>query len=227
MILSDDVIEHIYDVEYFIKRLPELSDDCCTIVMSSSANPYNPRIVRNLKKIHHKAEFEDRDPYFGHKERDALESYYKIRKQIIEENASDLSPFEVEEITKRTRGMIERDIIKIVDSYKISKVLPPEPEHPTNTCDPYTGNWAEHLMDIYQLKNQLSNLGFRSKILPGYYGYLDWRNTRYQRKKIINTIIVPMLNAFINLPKLGIYISSFFVLYGARCNRPCDHTKRP
>lgn len=225
-IVSDDVIEHIYDINYFIKKLPELSDDCCTIVMSSSANPYNPRTVRRLKKIHYEAEFKDREFYFGHKERDALESYYKLRKRIIEGNASDLSPLEVEELTKRTRGMIERDIINVINNYKISKMLPPMTEHPTNTCDPYTGNWAEHLMDIYQLKNQLNHVGFRSDIFPGYYGYLYLQNKTYQWNKIINTICVPMLNIFINLPKYGIYFSPYFTLYGVRCDLPGNHKMR-
>lgn len=211
-IVSYDVIEHIYDMGYFIKKLPELTNkSCSTIVMSSGANSCNPIIVRKLKKGQYKAEFEDREDYFGRKKRDALESYYTIRKRIIQRYAPDLNSFEIKEITKRTRGMIERDIINIIHDYKISKNLPPEPEHPTNTCDPYTGNWAEHLMDIYQLENQLQEVGFRSKILAGYYGSSD------KRGKIVNRIIIPGLNTLINLPKYWICIAPFFTLYGIRC----------
>jgi len=213
-IVSYDVIEHIYDIGYFIKKLPELTNNICsTIVMSSGANSCNPIIVRNLKKGHYEAEFEDREDYLGRKKRDALESYYTIRKSIIHRYAPGLNSYEIEEIATRTRGMIERDIINVVNNYKITKKFPSEPEHPTNTCDPYTGNWAEHLMDIYQLKNQLQNVGFRSKIIAGYFGNSD------KKGKIVNRIIVPGLNTLINLPKYGICIAPFFTLYGIRCKK--------
>jgi 2-polyprenyl-3-methyl-5-hydroxy-6-metoxy-1,4-benzoquinol methylase len=213
-IVSYDVIEHIYDMKYFIKRLPELTNQSCsTIVMSSSANSCNPIMVRKLKKGHYKAEFEDREDYYGRKKRDALESYYTIRKKIIQRYSPDLNNNEIEEIARRTRGMIEQDIINVVHEFIISKKLPPEPGHPTNTCDPNTGNWAEHLMDIYQLKIQLQDVGFRSKIFAGYFGNSD------RRGKIVNHILVPGLNTLINLPKYGICIAPFFTLYGTTCKK--------
>lgn len=215
-IVSYDVIEHIYDIGYFIKKIPGLSNkSCSTIVMSSSANSCNPYRVRKLKKGHLKAEFKDREDCSGSKKRDALESYYSIRKKIIQRYAPDLNYYEIEEIATRTRGMIERDIINVVNDYKITEKFPPQPEHPTNTCDPYTGNWAEHLMDIYQLKNQLQEVGFKSKILAGYYGNFD------KEKKIVNHLIIPGLNTLINLPKYGICIAPFFTLYGIRCKNDC------
>jgi 2-polyprenyl-3-methyl-5-hydroxy-6-metoxy-1,4-benzoquinol methylase len=211
-IVSYDVIEHMYDIEYFIKKLPELTDQkCSTVVMCSSANPYNPFIVHRRKKGHYQAEFEDKNEHLGRKKRDALESYRMIRKRIIQRYCPDLNTFEIEEISARTRGMIEGDIINAVHEYKLMKRLPPEPVHPTNTCDPYTGNWAEHLMDINQLKMQLQESGFRSKIFAGYFGNSD------QKGKIMNNIIVPGLNTLINLPKCGICLAPFFTLYGIRC----------
>jgi len=208
-VVSYDVIEHIYDMGYFIKKIPELTDKkCSTIVMSSGANSLNPLIVHNLKKRHVKAEFSDTDEYFGRKKRDALESYYSIRKRMIQRYAPDLSFFEIEVLATRTRGMIERDIVSVVDNYKITKKFPKKPDHPTNTCDPFTGNWAEHLMDVYQLKDQLEDAGFRSKIIPGYYG------NPQKRGKFINHLIVPGVNTLINLPKCGIYLAPFFTLYG-------------
>ena len=49
-------------------------------------------------------------------------------------------------------------------------MLPAAPVHPTNTCDPRTGNWAEHLMDLGTLRKKLAARGFESRILTGYYG---------------------------------------------------------
>ena len=211
-IVSYDVIEHIYDMEYFIKKLPELTDKTCsTIVMSSGANSCNPFIVRRLKKQHYKVEFEDKEDYAGRKKRDALESYFTIRKNIIQQHAPDLNSYEINEITRKTRGLIERDIINVIDDYKITKKLPRAPVHPTNTCDPYTGNWAEHLMDINQLKDQLNDVGFRSKIIAGYFGNSD------KGGNIRNRVIVPGFNTLINSPKFGICLAPFFTLYGTTC----------
>jgi 2-polyprenyl-3-methyl-5-hydroxy-6-metoxy-1,4-benzoquinol methylase len=211
-IVSYDVIEHIYDMEYFIKKLPELTDKTCSsIVMSSGANTCNPLIVRTFKKLHYKVEFENREDTVGRKKRDALESYSTLRKKIVQQHAPDLNSNEIKEITRRTRGLIERDIINVVNDYKITKKFPPEPKHPTNTCDPYTGNWAEHLMDIYHLKNQLNDVGFRSKIIAGYEGNSD------KKGKIRNCIIIPGFNTLINLPKFGICFAPFFTLYGTTC----------
>ena len=210
-IVSDDVIEHIYDMGYFIKKLPELTDNrCSTIVMSSTANSFNPYIVRSLKKVHYNAEFEDRKHYSGSKKRDALESYYSIRKRIIQIYCPDLNSYEIKEITRRTRGMIEQDIINVVDDYLISKKFPLEPKHPTNTCDPYTGNWAEQLMNIVELKNQLQEVGFNSKIFPGYFGNMN------KRGGIINNIIIPKIHTLINLPKYGVNFAPYFILYGRK-----------
>lgn len=210
-IVSYDVIEHIYDMESFVRKLPQIADENdSVIVMASSANSCNPMINHNLKKVHYTAEFEDKKEYFGRKKRDSSESYYQIRKRIIQSHIAHASHEEIEELTKRTRGMIESEITRLVHDYSENKKFPPKPKHPTNTCDPYTGNWAEHLMDIYQLAGQLANVGFDSKILAGYYGNSNSK---------LN--ILPKLNVLIgSLRKYGIYIAPFFVLYGKMSGRP-------
>ena len=55
-------------------------------------------------------------------------------------------------------------------TYKRTGVLPDGPEHPTNTCDPYPGNWFEHLTDPYQLQGVLERNGYDSRVVAGYYG---------------------------------------------------------
>jgi 2-polyprenyl-3-methyl-5-hydroxy-6-metoxy-1,4-benzoquinol methylase len=54
---SHDVIEHIVDLDYFVKRLPDIKhQDNFKIVLSSSANIYNPLIFLRTMKSHYKAE---------------------------------------------------------------------------------------------------------------------------------------------------------------------------
>lgn len=112
-----DVIEHIYDIEEFLRKLSLISDSNLRIFFSSGANPYNPLIKRKLVKNHRKIEFLDREPVFGIKERDPLESYLKIRKKIIKSLNPAFSDDEITYLAAATRGMIEHDIRRSVKEY--------------------------------------------------------------------------------------------------------------
>lgn len=82
-IASYDVLEHIYDVEDHFDKLAALQEDYFRIVYASGANIKNPRIVRNLQKQQQvRAEHENREKTWGHKERDSLRAYYDIRKDL-------------------------------------------------------------------------------------------------------------------------------------------------
>ena len=76
---------------------------------------------------------------------------------------------ELDLLARRTRGLRQLDIIERVEHYVRSGELPKELAHPTNTCDPFTGNWDEHLMDPFELLVRLARHGFTGKVLPGYY----------------------------------------------------------
>lgn len=82
-IASYDVIEHIYDIDHFLKSLAGISEKSLTMVMASGANPYNPLIKKKIVRQQIQAEFEDRDRQWGHKERDSLMAYLRARKAII------------------------------------------------------------------------------------------------------------------------------------------------
>ena len=159
-IANYDVIEHIYDIEEFLKKMSLISDSNLRVFFSSGANPYNPLIKRKIVKNHYICEFLDREQFVGRKERDPLKSYLGIRNEIIKSLHPDLSDDKVEYLGAVTRGMNENDIKKAVNEYLSSGTVSLKqkyPKYPSNTCDPYTGNWAEHLMDIYQLRNILLN----------------------------------------------------------------------
>ncbi len=211
-VASYDVIEHIYDIESFFRNIQFFSDGSLTVVMSSGANIFNPRTRRSLIKRHLEAEYKDREKEKAHKERDCLKSFLKVRREMIyeylQEHNKELTEDEIAQLARNTRGMIEQDIRKCVGEYLNTGNFPPEPSHPTNTCDPYTGNWAEHLMDPYYLANILSKTGFKVEILSGYYG---------RPKNIIKRFLGRFLNVAIYIsPKQGIRIAPFYTVYGRR-----------
>ena len=204
-ICSYDVIEHIYNIESYLRKLPLLSNSSFRIVLGSGANIRNPRTRRALRKTHLKVEYQDRVKKWGHKERDTLKGYLTARKEIINNYFPEADRNTINEIAKSTRGLMKQDIEKCVDEYRKTGEISYNPDHPTNTCDPYTGNWAEHLMDIEWLESILKEEGFDVKILSGYWPY---------SKNIYKRLIKKVLNLGIkNLGKAGLFISPYYVLY--------------
>jgi 2-polyprenyl-3-methyl-5-hydroxy-6-metoxy-1,4-benzoquinol methylase len=209
-IASYDVIEHIYDIEDFFRKIPLLSNEELTIVMASGANIFNPRRRKLIIKQQREAEYFDRQEKWGHKERDCLKSYLEVRKEIISDYIRDankkLSEKEIDKLAKKTRGKKTEDILECVEDYFKNGTYPPEPKHPTNTCDPYTGNRTEDLFNPYILKKILDNRGFKARIFSGYYGYY---------KNPIKQLAANSLNRIIGLLRTqGIRLAPFYIVYG-------------
>jgi 2-polyprenyl-3-methyl-5-hydroxy-6-metoxy-1,4-benzoquinol methylase len=168
--VSYDVLEHMYDLEEFLMKVPGLSSGHLVLAMASSANPKNPLIARRLKKLQRKMEFHGTVRKEGEDPRDTPLAYRPLRRALIAERAGGLSPEAIDLLTLRTRGMRLFDIEQALETYKGTGMLPPAPEHPTNTCDPFTGNWCERLLDPWTVAGKLRDLGFSARVLPGYYG---------------------------------------------------------
>lgn len=170
---SYDVLEHIYDLNLFFKEIIKILDIERDIIMCSGANSYNKNIIKDLEQVHYDLEYRDRKDTFGHKKRDSLQSYYNIRRGIIEGYCNHegilLNNFMLDELSFLSKGKIKADIIKFLDeiftgkeiTYKLDKFL-------SNTCDPITGNWGEHLIDMDNLIEYICNIeGIKSvEVLP-------------------------------------------------------------
>jgi len=102
------------------------------------------------------------------------------------------------------------------------KKVPSEREKrfPSNTCDPFTGNWAERLMNPYELLEFFTRHNFDGQVIAGVY------ESRYNlsTKKFIPKInlniasiynpISKLTNYFINLfSKKGLYLTPYYILY--------------
>lgn len=207
-ICSNNVIEHIYDIEGYLKKLHLLSDNPFRIAFSSNANIKNLLIRKRLKKIHLEKEYQDSAEQWGYKERDTLKSFLKIRKEIIINYDPTLDLQVVEKIAVSTRGLIIQDIKKHIDEYKKKGSISYTPDHSTNTCDPYTGNWAEHLIDLEWLEDILRGEGFNARVLCGYYGYSS-DVFRRSLKGILNSLIQ-------GLGRHGLWLAPYYVVFGSK-----------
>ena len=212
VVVSNDVIEHIYNIENFFYKLPEFSQQQLCFALASGANALNPRTRKELSKVQVKAELQGKPAEYGQKERDNTKAYYKIREEIIATYVNKLSvklPLDVIEIlTKNTRGMYVPDINRCIDQYVNQGLIPPEPKHPTDTCDPYTGNWAEHQLNPHALADVLVSAGFQPEVVKGYYGYSS-NLVKRQVGRGLNRAISILFNN-------GIKLSPYFILCGQK-----------
>ncbi|MDO5655496.1 MAG: class I SAM-dependent methyltransferase [Flavobacteriaceae bacterium] len=162
-ICSFDVLEHIYNLKDWFTKLRELKGDW-KLVFITSANAANPIINRKLKKLHHITEYQGFEKSKAWKEIDTADSYLEVRKKIISENFSQFNQKELIQLAHATRGLRIDDILKQIEIYIETGKFHYKNPHSTNTCDPFTGNWNEHLIDLNRLSKVITQNGFKFQL---------------------------------------------------------------
>jgi len=159
LICSFDVLEHIYDLETWISTISSIPG--FSLLFMTGANPKNPIIAGKLRKLHRRAEYSGCEKNIRYNDVFLNNSFLKQREIIIREMFPKLNDNDVEFLSRNSRGLRKEDIGKMVRRYIDSGVTGYQVNHPTNTCDPYTGSWAERLIDLKKLiifckKNELN-----------------------------------------------------------------------
>lgn len=203
LICSFDVLEHIYNLEEWFSSLSKMGNNF-SLVFMTSANPYNPFIRNRLMKLQRKAEYQGTTEYWGMKKRDTKISFLSARKKIIIDILPYIDDKSLNFLAKQTRGLDQKDIIKVIEEYIVTDSISYTIKHPTNTCDPYTGNWAENLINIPSLKSLLNRLGFKTEVTGGLYSHSNNRKLNIA-KNILNYIIR-------SNSKLGLFLSANYIL---------------
>jgi len=209
VIASRNVIEHIYNLDAYFHTASKLPNKNVILFLATTANQKNILTDIYTRRLQKKSELQDRKKLWGAKERDSYQSYSSIRESIIGDHFKTLSPQDIKSLAELTRGLIKEDIITAVEEYVQTGIRPKILKHPTNTCDPMTGNWTEHLLSIEEYKELTAKNNFSLEVKSGFY------NTQYQLKLL--NLITPIVNMFIKLiPSLGLYAAPFMVLYCKR-----------
>jgi hypothetical protein len=180
--------------------------------MVSGANALNPYQKRIIVKEQIHSELFDRKMPEGHRPIDCFRSFLSVRTEIIENYLKTLDESleedEIFSLAKCTRGKKKEDIEVSVATYLNTRIMPPCPDHPTNTCDPHNGNWCERLMDPYHLQEILKKLGFESNVLGGYWGAVNNAPKRW---------LGALLNYFVFLlGKQGLRFAQTYGIYAQR-----------
>jgi 2-polyprenyl-3-methyl-5-hydroxy-6-metoxy-1,4-benzoquinol methylase len=203
-IVSYDVIEHVYDVEANFKTFAELDTAPRNFVYGSGANIKNPFYVHQVSKSHQMVELVNRSREKGHKDRDSTSSYLEIRKEFILSLGQALTQEEVERLAIQTRGLILKDIDRVITQYCKTGDITYSPKHPTNTCDPNTGNWCEQLLDFEWLESVAVRAGFEARIEKGVYS-ISGSLSRKTKRVLMNC-------ANLALGRAGFTFAPFYVL---------------
>lgn len=172
LIISIDVLEHIYNLETWFLTLKKIQP-AFTLYFNTGANPKNPLINYKLMQYQQNAELLGKEKKWGWKERDAYEPFFNIRKALIQQYQPHLNENDMELLAQKSRGLIKKDIEFLVDTFLETGNINYVMKHPTNTCDPLTGNWTEHLIDLYWLLKILKQNGFHAEIEHNKYALSD------------------------------------------------------
>jgi len=187
LICSFDVLEHIYNLKEWFNSISSINSSFSLLFMTS-ANGKNPYINNKLKKIQIKAEFQGLEKTIGWKKSDLNSSFLEARKKIIRKRFSEFKDDEIEELSIKTRGLRKEDIEKVVKNYMQNNKIGYHIEHPTNTCDPYTGNWTENLINLTKLKKIIQNNNLKVEITNSMYSYSNNKILNIP-KQVLNLVI--------------------------------------
>ena len=206
---SRNVIEHIYDLDDFFNETSKINSDRLVLYLNTTANSQNPLTNIYTKRLQRIYEHEGFSEEWGSRQRDKKNAAIEVRKRIIKEHVSTLAEIEVEKLAISTRGKRKDDILKCVDDYMATGVLAPAPPHPTNTCDPHTGSWFEHLLPINDYQRLMEKNGFEYFLKNGFY------NTNYPQWYL--NLITPIVNCEIKLLSTsGIFLAPFVSIIGIK-----------
>lgn len=152
IMLSRNVVEHIYSLDNFFYELSNGMPETL-VYFSTTANYHNPAMLWYHKKIHGRAE----------------EQYRPKREQLIREKIPGLSNEETQRLALATRGLAAHDLEAAIEKYAESKTLPDPDIHYTNTCDPDSGVWAEHIIPVADYKRIIEPKGYKLAVLPAFW----------------------------------------------------------
>jgi 2-polyprenyl-3-methyl-5-hydroxy-6-metoxy-1,4-benzoquinol methylase len=207
VIISRNVIEHIYSVDEHLRQFSAIKNPELLLAFSTTANVANPLVSAYTRRIHKAIEYKGIKGKWD-KERDAKKAFLDVRKEIIRKHFPEASVELINELASRTRGLIERDIIQVISNYKENNRLPAFPKDRSNTCDPYTGNWAENLLSIEDYRRSFERSGFSFSVENGFY------NTQYKQSWLNG--ITKVMNILISMFPHTISLSPFIILIGKK-----------
>jgi len=160
LIYSNEIVSHLWDREKFYNHSYDILSEKGILYISDTNNSLNKRISSQRNTLWNKAEAPNGTIHQG-------------RKKFIKSNFSELKDSEVDYLTTNTCYQKPDEIISAIKYYIAQGKLERESRFIEGTAplDPeYDFLPCEGLIDSFETKEYLENLGFRVKIFPHFCG---------------------------------------------------------
>ena len=172
IITSRNVIEHIYKLDWFYNAIYQRQSKAI-IFSSTTANKQNPISAVKHAIWHRK-----------------WEKVYRGKRAVaIERQSHGLSATKIKVLSKATRGLAASDLEEAIEEYRRSGKKPDPRTIGSNTCDPSTGVWAEHLVSQEAYRALINEKHYSVSFLPGFWDTHYNNNYMNLAGRILNKII--------------------------------------
>lgn len=187
VVLSRNVIEHIYNLPEFYKVLYH-HNPSVVVYATTTANFHNPVMRLYHLYVHKKVE---------------IKYYIQQRKDAILNIAPTLSGADLNNLIKLTRGKGQEDFTLAVNNYLRGIAIEKVPYLRSNSCDCHIGVWCEHLLTKDEYAQIITQANFKMIYSSGYW------DTHYSSKAM--NVLATFFNKFILLlgKKKGMMVSPF------------------
>ena len=172
IIASRNVIEHIYKLDDFYALLYDFQPGAL-IFSSTTANYANPGARLKHRMWHRKWE----------------KIYYKQRREIAGQLLSSATDDQLDKIAEATRGLGQDDLKQAIKQFDATGEVPDPAVHGSNTCEPVSGTWAEHIISFDAYRKLIREEQYELFFKPGFW------DTHYSRKS--KNLLSVMLNRII------------------------------
>lgn len=167
-IVSFEAVEHVHSLEQMFAHCYELLKPGARLVIVNDSNRWNTAFRDATFAM-----WKKRDSSWEHAQWLATEvrpvehadakPYAAMREKIIKEAASKLDATSISKIAAATAGMIRPEIIAATETYIKQRTLPTRPEF--SWCrNPETGEYAERLLDPFEMAEMLRAAGFKARL---------------------------------------------------------------
>ncbi len=165
-IYSSEAIEHVRDLDAMFRRCFGLLKPGGRILIVNDSNRFNSAFREATFKM-----WKERDESWEHarwlrdeirpvEHRDA-KPYAAMREAVIRGAAPSLDDASVARLVRATAGMVRPEIVSATRAFIAGEPLPEPPAY--SWCrNPETGEYAERLLDPFELADMLRDSGFRN-----------------------------------------------------------------
>lgn len=157
IVVSRNVIEHIYSLDEFYKALHQ-HNSSAVVYSTTTANYHNPVMKWYHIYIHKKFE----------------NAYRHQRINEIKKLHPSFSEEQLNKAAEITRGKGQADFNIAVEKLFKGEFIAKDETLRSNSCDPVTGVWNEHLLTKNEYQHIINKAGFKMMYTTGYW------DTHYQ-----------------------------------------------